>query len=43
MEANPNPGIAMGEDFAESARKAGIGYKDPIERITRMALRREYP
>ncbi len=43
MEANPNPEIAMYEDFAEAARKAGIGYNDLIERITRMALRVEYP
>jgi D-alanine-D-alanine ligase len=26
LEANPNPQLAHGEDFAESAEAAGIGY-----------------
>jgi len=39
MEANPNPEIAMYEDFAEGARRAGIPYNDLIERIVRMGLR----
>lgn len=38
MEANPNPQIAMYEDFAEAARRAGISYNDLIERIARMGL-----
>jgi D-alanine-D-alanine ligase len=38
VEANPNPDIGSGEDFAEAAGKAGIPYEDLIERITRLAL-----
>jgi D-alanine-D-alanine ligase len=43
MEANPNPEIAMYEDFAEGARKVGISYNDLIGRIMRMALRVPFP
>ena len=43
MEANPNPEIAMYEDFAESARRAGISYNDLIERIARMGLSNRTP
>ena len=43
VEANPNPEIAMYEDFAEGARKFGISYNDLIERILRMALRVTFP
>jgi D-alanine-D-alanine ligase len=43
MEANPNPAIAMFEDFAESARRAGIPYNDLIERIARMGLAARVP
>jgi D-alanine-D-alanine ligase len=43
MEANPNPEIAMYEDFAEAARRAGISYNDLIERITRMGLTSRTP
>ena len=39
MEANPNPEIASGEDFAESAAKAGIPYEELITRILRLAMR----
>ena len=39
VEANPNPQIAMYEDFAEAARKAGISYNDLIEQIARMGCR----
>ena len=39
MEANPNPAITRGEDFAASAAKAGIPYDKLIERILRLALR----
>jgi D-alanine-D-alanine ligase len=38
VEANPNPDIGKSEDFAEAAAKAGIAYKDLIQRITRMSL-----
>jgi D-alanine-D-alanine ligase len=40
LEANPNPDIAYGEEFAESAHKAGISYEQLISRILRVALRR---
>ena len=43
MEANPNPALAFGEDFPESAEKAGIDYNSLIERIARMALRASHP
>jgi D-alanine-D-alanine ligase len=39
LEANPNPYIAYGEDFAESAEAVGIGYQDLIARILRLGLR----
>jgi len=37
LEANPNPILAEYEDFAESARKAGIPYPELIEKILRLA------
>jgi len=43
IEANPNPQIAMYEDFAESARRAGISYNDLIETIARMGLAARTP
>jgi len=43
VEANPNPEIAMYEDFSESAAKAGIDYNELIERITKIALRTRLP
>jgi len=39
LEANPNPQIAKGEDFAESAAKAGIGYEAVLQRILNLGLR----
>lgn len=33
IEANPNPQLARDEDFAQSAKKAGIEYPDLIQRI----------
>ena len=41
LEANPNPDITYGEDFAESAEAAGMGYEALIERILQLA--RRYP
>jgi len=38
LEANPNPQLAYGEDFAESAERAGISYDDLIQRILRLGL-----
>lgn len=40
LEANPNPDIAYGEEFAESAHKAGISYEKLMARILQVALRR---
>ncbi len=40
LEANPNADIAYGEEVAEAAEKAGIGYEKFIDRILRLALRR---
>ncbi len=40
LEANPNPNLAYGEDIAEAAVKAGISYRQVIDRILRMAVRR---
>jgi D-alanine-D-alanine ligase len=39
LEANPNPQIARGEDFAASAEKAGIAYEALLQRIINLGLR----
>ena len=41
IEANPNPQLAYGEDFAESARAAGIDYESLLQRILDLGLRFE--
>jgi len=41
LEVNPNPQIAKGEDFAESASKAGIPYESLLKRIVNLGLRWE--
>jgi D-alanine-D-alanine ligase len=38
LEANPNPQLACGEDFAEAAEKAGIHYGPLLERILSLGL-----
>ena len=38
LEANPNPQIANAEDFADSAKAAGMGYEELIERILKLGL-----
>jgi D-alanine-D-alanine ligase len=40
LEANPNPDLAHDEDFAGSARAAGVPYERLIDRILRLAVRR---
>jgi D-alanine-D-alanine ligase len=40
LEANPNPQLAYGEDFAEAAHAAGIEYEDLLQRIVNLGLRR---
>jgi D-alanine-D-alanine ligase len=38
LEANPNPQLAYGEDFAESAERAGLSYEALLERILQLGL-----
>ncbi len=38
LEANPNPQLAYGEDFAESAERAGLSYEALLERIVSLGL-----
>ena len=39
LEANPNPQLAYGEDFAESAEKGGLSYEALISRIVEDGIR----
>jgi len=39
LEANPNPQLAYGEDFAESAHAQGIPYEKLIDRILHLGMR----
>src|SRR5205814_398586 len=39
LEANPNPQIARGEDFAASAEKVGLTYETVLQRIINLGLR----
>jgi D-alanine-D-alanine ligase len=39
IEANPNPQIARGEDFAASAQKIGLSYETVLQRIVNLGLR----
>ena len=41
LEANPNPNLAYGEDFAESAERAGLSYERLLERIVVLGLQWE--
>jgi D-alanine-D-alanine ligase len=38
LEANPNPQLAHGEDFAESGERAGLSYDKLLERIVALGL-----
>ncbi|HET8759498.1 MAG TPA: ATP-grasp domain-containing protein [Nitrospiria bacterium] len=38
IEANPNPQIGHGEDFAESAKVVGLSYKALLQRIVTLGL-----
>lgn len=38
LEANCNPNLTYGEDFAESAEVGGIGYGELLEKIVRLGL-----
>ena len=39
LEANPNPQIARGEDFAASAEKMGLSYETVLQRIMNLGMR----
>lgn len=39
LEANPNPDLTLGEDFAESAAAAGLEYPELLKRILGLGLR----
>jgi D-alanine-D-alanine ligase len=39
LEANPNPDLCHDEDVAESAKAAGIGYTELVQRLLRLGLR----
>jgi D-alanine-D-alanine ligase len=39
LEANPNPQIARGEDFAASAEKMGTSYENVLQRIINLGMR----
>jgi len=39
LEANPNPQIAKGEDFAASAEKVGVTYEGVLQRIINLGMR----
>jgi len=43
IEANPNPEIAMYEDYSEAAKKGGYDYSALIGRIIDLALRVKFP
>jgi D-alanine-D-alanine ligase len=38
LEANANPNLAAEEDFAESARSAGLGYDELLQKILSLGL-----
>ena len=38
LEANANPNLAYGEDFAESAETGGVSYEDLLQRILKLGL-----
>jgi D-alanine-D-alanine ligase len=40
LEANPNPDIAEGEEFASASEAAGLSYNDMLQRIVSLGLRR---
>ena len=38
LEANPNPNLSYGEDYAESAELAGVSYETLMQRILNLGL-----
>jgi len=43
LEANPNPNLEYGEDFAESAHTIGISYETLLQRILSLGRRFRAP
>lgn len=43
LEANANPNLAFGEDFAESAETIGISYEDLLSKIVALGMRYRAP
>lgn len=43
LEANPNPDLCFGEDFAESFERLGYGYPELLQKILNLGLRYEAP
>jgi D-alanine-D-alanine ligase len=43
IEANANPSLEFGEDFAESAEQAGISFESLLQRILNLGLRYQAP
>ena len=43
LEANPNPDLCFGEDFAESFERRGYSYPQLIQKILNLGLRYEAP
>jgi D-alanine-D-alanine ligase len=43
LEANPNPEIAEREEFASSAKAAGVSYPELLQRIVNLGLRQPRP
>ncbi len=43
LEANANPNLAYGEDFAESAEVAGLSYEELLNRIIGLGMRYQAP
>jgi len=39
LEANANPQLAFGEDFAESAERTGLRYDELLQRILNVGLK----
>jgi D-alanine-D-alanine ligase len=39
LEANPNPNLERGDEFAQSAMKAGLTYEALIQRVVRLAFK----
>jgi D-alanine-D-alanine ligase len=38
LEANANPNLSRGEDFADSAKKAGVNYETLLSRIVQLGM-----